>query len=93
MEELVCAAGCTAFYGGEIRHHKGCPFYPESYTKMHEDLVAANNELIDEYNELLEEYEALKSKIQALFDCDQLSPNQYSKQYPEIKNQIKKLLC
>lgn len=33
-----CVAGCMAFTGGELRHHKDCPFYPESFSKMYDDL-------------------------------------------------------
>ena len=37
MEEK-CQAGCMIFTGGEIKHDKNCVFYPESRTKMYEDL-------------------------------------------------------
>ena len=28
-----CSKGCVLFHGGEIRHTKGCVFYPESLTE------------------------------------------------------------
>lgn len=31
-----CVAGCAAYDGGEVRHHPDCPFYPESFTRMHD---------------------------------------------------------
>ena len=34
-----CVAGCRAYTGGEIKHHPDCPFYPESLSKMYDDLV------------------------------------------------------
>lgn len=37
---LLCVAGCLDFHGGEKRHHKDCPFYPESFSKMYDDLLA-----------------------------------------------------
>jgi hypothetical protein len=33
-----CEAGCKVFTGGEIRHDKNCQYYPESFTKMYDDL-------------------------------------------------------
>lgn len=38
-EEDACETGCRHFHGGEIRHHKDCYFYPESFSKMYDDLV------------------------------------------------------
>ena len=35
---MKCVAGCKAFTGGEIYHHKDCPFYAESLSKMYDDL-------------------------------------------------------
>ena len=37
-EEDVCETGCRYFHGGEVRHHPDCIFYPESFTKMYDDL-------------------------------------------------------
>ena len=36
---MKCVAGCKAYTGGEIKHHPDCPFYPESLSKMYDDLV------------------------------------------------------
>lgn len=38
MSEPKCVAGCKSFYGGEMKHHKDCPYYPESLSKMYDDL-------------------------------------------------------
>lgn len=27
-----CVNGCIQYTGGEIRHHRSCPYYPESLT-------------------------------------------------------------
>lgn len=35
-----CETGCQVFTGGEIRHHKDCVYYPDSLTKMTDDLRA-----------------------------------------------------
>ena len=36
--ENKCVAGCKHYYGGEIKHHKDCVYYPESFSKMYDDL-------------------------------------------------------
>ena len=40
-----CEAGCIAFAGGEIRHHKDCVFYPESFSEAYDRLKAENVKL------------------------------------------------
>ena len=37
MPEEKCIAACKRFYGGEIKHHEHCPFYPESLSKMSDE--------------------------------------------------------
>jgi len=49
MEDKKCVPGCKRFWGGEIKHHKDCPYYPESFSKMYDDLKKAYNEMIDYY--------------------------------------------
>lgn len=44
-QEKKCVAGCVMYHGGEIKHHKDCPFYPESRTKMYDDLKEENRKL------------------------------------------------
>ena len=51
MSEMQCVAGCQVFEGGETRHHKDCPHYPESLTKLWHDREA----------ELLAEIERLRA--------------------------------
>lgn len=38
-DDPKCVAGCVPFYGGEKRHHKDCPYYPESLTKANADRI------------------------------------------------------
>lgn len=38
MSKIKCVAGCKHFTGGEIKHHKDCPFYPESFSEMNDNL-------------------------------------------------------
>ncbi len=40
-----CAAGCQAYTGDEIRHHKDCIFYPESFSKRFDDLEKKHADL------------------------------------------------
>lgn len=40
-EDVVkCVAGCSFYSYRETRHHKDCPHYPETFTKMYDDLEA-----------------------------------------------------
>ena len=34
-----CETGCKVFTGGEIKHHKDCPFYPESLSKKYDEMA------------------------------------------------------
>lgn len=38
MEQLKCVTGCKRFIGGEIKHHKDCPHYPDSMSQMYDNL-------------------------------------------------------
>ena len=44
-DEQKCVAGCMPFSGGETKHHKHCPHYPESLSKMLDDLRGENRAL------------------------------------------------
>jgi len=39
-DKETCVAGCKAYTGGERRHHPDCPFYEESFTQLHDRLIA-----------------------------------------------------
>jgi len=39
VREERCEAGCVAYHGGERRHHPDCVFYPESFTRLYDDLA------------------------------------------------------
>ena len=56
--EERCEAGCIAYYGGERRHHPDCVFYPESFTKIHDELARAHAEL-----------QAQNARLQAALDA------------------------
>lgn len=34
--EEKCIAGCKTYYGGEKKHHKDCPFYPDSLSEYYD---------------------------------------------------------
>lgn len=40
-EDPKCEAGCISYYGGEKKHHRDCPYYPESLTKLNADRIEA----------------------------------------------------
>lgn len=40
MEGKNCQAGCKHFTGGEVRHHKDCQYYKDSFSEMY-DLLRA----------------------------------------------------
>ena len=44
-KEPMCCAGCISFDGGERKHLKECVFYPESRTKMFDDVCAERDAL------------------------------------------------
>lgn len=44
-----CAAGCKAYTGDEIRHHKDCIFYPESFSKRFDALEKALKDMYFAY--------------------------------------------
>lgn len=40
-----CIPGCKHFHGGEIKHHKDCPFYPESLSRIYDNMIEENRKL------------------------------------------------
>lgn len=61
MREERCEAGCVAYHGGERRHHPDCVFYPESFTRLHDELVRAHAELQEAHARLQAELDAARS--------------------------------
>lgn len=55
-DDPKCEAGCISYYGGEKKHHRDCPYYPESLTKLNADRIEA----------LLAERDALEAENQRL---------------------------
>ena len=45
LDEEKCVEGCVVFAGGGIKHHKHCSHYPESLSKMLDDLQSENRTL------------------------------------------------
>lgn len=43
--EGKCVMGCKIFTGGEILHHKDCPFYPDSLSQQNKALMEENERL------------------------------------------------
>lgn len=39
QKDVKCVAGCKKYHGGEIKHHKDCPFYPESLSEYYDKRV------------------------------------------------------
>ena len=55
-----CQAGCKYFSGGEVKHHKDCVHYPESFSKMYDDIYQQNKEKDAEIQRLTKEVEEYK---------------------------------
>lgn len=55
-DDPKCEPGCISYYGGEKKHHRDCPYYPESLTKLNADRIEA----------LLAERDALEAENQRL---------------------------
>ena len=53
-KEKKCETGCKVYTGGEVKHHKDCIFYPESFSKMYDDLKVENKELKDKLESIKE---------------------------------------
>jgi hypothetical protein len=57
-----CETGCKAFYGGEIKHHPDCIFYPDSLSKKYDMMEI----------ELQQERQAKKELVEALEDLHKI---------------------
>lgn len=58
VAEIKCVASCKAFTGGEIKHHKDCYFYPESFTKMYDDEKKKNKKMQRDIKRIIVEIQA-----------------------------------
>lgn len=56
-EEEKCVNGCKYYYGGEIRHHKSCHYYSESFSKMYDDLQEKQERMIDMLKEFIHAFD------------------------------------
>lgn len=69
-ESKKCVAGCMRYDGGEVKHHKDCVYYPESLSKMYDDLLSQSTPLTednyeveaDEPNKLIDKH-FIKNKV------------------------------
>lgn len=61
-EEERCEAGCKMFYGGEVRHHEDCVFYPESFTRMYDEQKAKLKSAEEEIEEWKGMYEIISKR-------------------------------
>jgi hypothetical protein len=57
VSEKQCVAGCKVFTGGERKHHRDCPYYPESLTKIWHDTEA---DYLSEIARLTQENERMR---------------------------------
>ena len=73
-----CEAGCKVYTGGERRHDKHCVFYPESFTKMYDELQADKAEILEalenltEYGSTGEDAVEMKREIKSLIQKHKL---------------------
>lgn len=44
-DNTPCIAGCKIYSGHERKHHKDCPYYPESFSQRFDELQAENKRL------------------------------------------------
>jgi len=66
-----CVAGCKHFYGGELKHHKDCFYYPESLSKMYDNLEWQQEQDKNKYSEedMKKAFQAGKNNNQWSFSC------------------------
>jgi hypothetical protein len=68
-DDPKCEAGCISYYGGEKKHHRDCPYYPESLTKLNADRIEA---LLAERDALEAENQRLREALLVYADpCDE----------------------
>lgn len=77
-----CCAGCEMFAGGEIRHHRDCTFYPDSFSEMFDNAENKIERLLAGYeqianftwpttvNEAFETVEKLKDYARVIFETE-----------------------
>lgn len=84
--EPQCDAGCMVFTGGDRRHTKTCPHYPESINKMlddaREDIATLRNELKMGHGAAIE-LAALRSLVESLEEAAKKAEKENLLFYPE----------
>jgi hypothetical protein len=85
--ENKCVAGCKHYYGGEIKHHKDCVYYPESFSKMYDDLKWQQEQDKKLYSEEDMKYAFDSGRVRLTFDKER--PFVF-KNYEEFIEQFKK---
>jgi len=78
-DDPKCEPGCISYYGGEKKHHRDCPYYPESLTKLNADRIEA----------LLAERDALTAEVEKLREVESeiraLTPSAPAPVVPKVK--------
>jgi len=99
VAEVKCVAGCRTYAGREIKHHKDCPFYPESFTKIYDDLLVEHKRFENDIKRVIVEIdtEILKNvnkpnlgKKGCVARLHQILVNDYTKE-PEENSIIEEL--
>lgn len=85
VEDMKCETGCKHFYGGEVRHHRDCAFYLESFTKMYDDLKVKYQKLKKEKDNkyLREIINKLWTVVQTHVNLEEILNKQGSKELSE----------
>jgi len=85
-EEDKCEVGCKHYHGGEIKHHKDCYFYPESISKMYDDLKAENKIFKEALNNM---YFAYANKDEEFPHSFEIKAVNESEELLKIRNKLK----
>lgn len=48
---MKCVTGCKHFSGGELKHHKDCPFYEDSLSKKYDEMESLLRIVLLAWNE------------------------------------------
>lgn len=63
VSKIVCESGCVHFTGGEIRHHKDCQHYPNSFSQMYDTLVSDKKMLLKAIDKLKKDRSRLETDL------------------------------
>ena len=102
MENDKCQAGCKIYSGNEVKHHKDCIYYPESLSKMYDDLKQKHKtkkfSFVFTEEVFIQNIEALKKQHDHDRKCSDafavILPNDYTSNYNNdvLYNQLIEIL-